>query len=146
MTSRFYVGQSDYIDQLNAMDDMAITVAAIAAAGTIDYSVGAPLRALYYTTAATANWAMNFRSAAGTSLDSVMAVGQKVRVSFLATLGATPFYANAFTVDGAAVTPKWEGGTAPSSGTASSVEEYVFTLIKTAASTFTVLATRKVFK
>lgn len=146
MTNRFGPGRTDYIDQLNAMDDMALTVSAIGATGTINYDVAAPLRALYYTVVASANWTMNFRGVAGTSLDSVLAVGQKVRVSFLATLGATPFFANAFTVDGAAVTPKWEGGTAPSSGTASSVEEYVFTIIKTAAATFTVLASRKMFK
>ena len=55
------------------------------------------------------------------------------------TNGATPYYPTAFTVDSSAVTPKWSAGTAPSSGNASSIDVYLFTIIKTAGATFTVL-------
>jgi hypothetical protein len=38
------------------------------------------------------------------------------------------------------VTTKWQGGTAPTSGDANSVDVYQYTVIKTGAATFTVLA------
>jgi hypothetical protein len=59
----------------------------------------------------------------------------------LNTNGATAYYATAFQIDSSAVTPKWVGGIAPSSGNASSIDSYSFTIIKTAATpTYTVLA------
>ena len=69
-----------------------------------------------------------------------MATGQAISVVFLNTNGTTAYYANAFTIDGVSVTPKWSGGTAPSSGNASAVDGYTFTIIKTASATYTVLA------
>ena len=60
--------------------------------------------------------------------------------------GETIFYNNVIQVDGVAVTPKWQGGTAPTSGNASSVDVYTYTCIKTAAATWTVLAARTQFK
>jgi len=56
------------------------------------------------------------------------------------TNGGTAYYPTAFQVDGSAVTPKWSGGSAPTSGNASSVDAYLFTVVKTASATFTVLA------
>jgi len=60
--------------------------------------------------------------------------------AILMTQGSTPYYLNAYQVDGSSVTPKWSGGTAPSAGNASSIDSYSFTIIKTADATFTVLA------
>ena len=51
--------------------------------------------------------------------------------------GADP---TAFQVDGVSVTPKWQGGTAPTSGNASSIDSYTYVIIKTGSATFTVLA------
>ena len=59
---------------------------------------------------------------------------------FLNTSGSTAYYPSAFTIDGTSVTPKWSGGTAPSAGNASAIDAYSFTIIKTAANTYTVLA------
>jgi hypothetical protein len=65
---------------------------------------------------------------------------------FAATQGATAYYASAFQVDGSSVTPLWSGGSAPSAGTASSVDIYVFTIIKTAATpTYEVFASVTAF-
>jgi hypothetical protein len=60
----------------------------------------------------------------------------------MVTNGATAFYNNVVQVDGTTtgVTTKWQGGTAPTSGNASSIDVYTYAIIKTAASTFTVLA------
>ena len=44
------------------------------------------------------------------------------------------------------MTPKWQGGTAPSAGNASSIDVYVYTIIKTAATpTYTVLGSQTQF-
>jgi len=74
-----------------------------------------------------------------------MQIGQSMTIAFLVTNGATAYYNSAVQIDGSAVTPKWQGGTAPAAGNASSVDTYVYTVIKTAASTFTVLASQTKF-
>jgi hypothetical protein len=115
------------------------TVSATAATGTINYDVGTQ-SILYYTTAASANWTLNLRGSNSLPLNSLMSVGQTITVTFLATQGATPYYNSALTIDGAAVTPKWQGGVAPSAGDASSIDSYTYAILKTASATFTVLA------
>jgi hypothetical protein len=66
-------------------------------------------------------------------------------VVFLATQGVAPFYTTGFTIDGAAVTPKWLGGAAPTGGNSSGIDSYSFTIIKTASATYTVLASQARF-
>jgi hypothetical protein len=43
------------------------------------------------------------------------------------------------------VTPVWQGGSAPAAGNVSSIDVYTYTVIKTAAATFTVLASQTQF-
>lgn len=74
-----------------------------------------------------------------------MATGQSFTATFMATQGATPYYNNAVTVDGSAVTPKWQGGFAPSFGNASSIDIYTYAIIKTGNAAFTVLASQTRF-
>jgi hypothetical protein len=121
------------------------TVSATAATGTINYDVTTQ-SVLYYTTSASANWTVNFRGSSGTSLNTLMAVGQSVTVAFLVTQGATAYYNNVVNIDGTAVTPKYQGGTAWSAGNASGIDAYVYTIIKTASATYTVLASQTQFK
>jgi hypothetical protein len=115
------------------------TVSATAATGTIAYDALTQV-VLYYTTDASGNFTINFRGNSGTSLDSVMSTGQSLSATFLVTNGATAYYNSAVQVDGSSVTPKWQGGTAPTSGNASSIDSYTFVIIKTGSATFTVLA------
>jgi hypothetical protein len=75
-----------------------------------------------------------------------MAVGESLTLVFLNTNGVTPYYNIAVQVDGSAITAKWQGGTAPSAGNASAIDAYVYTIIKTASATFTVLASQTQFK
>jgi hypothetical protein len=82
----------------------------------------------------------------GTSLNTAMAIGQAVTVVFAVTQGATAYYNNAITIDGTSVTPKYQGGSAWTSGNASSIDLYAYTIIKTASATFTVLAAQSQFK
>jgi hypothetical protein len=114
------------------------TVSATAATGTINYDA-LTQSVLYYTTNASGNWTLNIRGNSGTSLNSVMSTGQSLTVVFLVTNGGTAYYQTAFQIDGNAITPKWQGGTAPSSGNTNSIDVYTVTVIKTGSATFTVL-------
>lgn len=124
---------------LNAKE--AVTISATAATGTINYDITTQ-SVLYYTTNASANWTVNFRASSGTSLNSVMSNGESISVAFLVTQGSTAYYNNVVQVDSSSVTPKWQGGSAPSSGNVNSVDIYTYTIVKTATSTFTVFASQ----
>ena len=115
------------------------TVSATAATGTIAYDTTTQ-SVLYYTTNASGNFTVNFRGSSGTSLNTIMATGESLSATFLVTNGATAYYNSAVQVDGSSVTPKWQGGSAPTSGNASSIDSYTYVIIKTASATFTVLA------
>ena len=120
------------------------TVSATAATGTINYDVTTQ-SVLYYTTDASGNFTVNFRGSSGTSLDTLMSTGESLSVTFLVTNGATAYYNSAVQVDGNSVTPKWQGGTAPTSGNASSIDSYTYVILKTGTATFTVLAAQTKF-
>jgi hypothetical protein len=121
------------------------TISATAATGTINYDVTTQ-SVLYYTTSASANWTVNVRGNGTTSLDTLMSTGQAITVVFLVTQGATAYYNNAFTIDGSSVTPKYQGGTAYTSGNASGVDAYSYTIVKTGSAAFTVFAAQTQFK
>ena len=115
------------------------TVSATAATGTINFDASTQ-GVLYYTSNASANWTLNVRGNSGATLNSVLATGDAITVSFLVTNGTTAYRHTAMTIDGTSVTPKWSGGTAPAAGNASAIDAYSFTIIKTAATpTYTVL-------
>jgi hypothetical protein len=63
----------------------------------------------------------------------------------LITQGATAYYNATVEIDGSSVTPVWQGGSAPTAGNVTSIDVYTYTAIKTAASTFTVLAAQTQF-
>lgn len=123
-----------------------VTVSATAATGTINYDITTQ-SVLYYTTNASANWTTNLRASSGTTLDATMSTGESITVAFLVTQGTTAYYNSAVQVDGttSGVTTKWQGGTAPTSGNVSSIDAYVYTVIKTGSATFTVLASQTQF-
>lgn len=100
----------------------------------------------YYTANATANVTLNLRGNATTTVNTLLAVGQSTTIALLWTNGASAFYPNVIQVDGTSVTPRWQGGTAPTGGNASSIDVYAFTIIKTAATpTYVVLGSQTRF-
>ena len=123
-----------------------VTVSATAATGTINYDITTQ-SVLFYTTNASGNFAVNLRASSGTSLNTALAIGQSVTVAFLVTNGATAYFNNSVQVDGttSGVTTRWQGGTAPAAGNASSVDIYSYTVIKTANATFSVFASQTRF-
>ena len=101
---------------------------------------------LYLTSNAAGNFTVNFRGSSTTSLNNVMSNNTSIACTVLATQGNTAYYNSVVQVDGNSVTPKWQGGTAPTAGNASGIDVYGYTIIKTANATFTVLASQTQFK
>ena len=116
-----------------------MTISATAANGTINYDA-LTQAVLYYTTDASGNWTINVRGDGSNTLNSIMSTGEALTVVFLATQGSTAYYNSAFEVDGSSVTPNWQGGSAPTEGTASGIDAYTYNIIKTGDAAFTVLA------
>ena len=119
-------------------------IVASAATGTINIDA-ITSSVWYYTTSASANFTLNFRGNSGTTLNTLMATGQTITLVFLNTNGATPYYPTVYQIDGTGVTPKWQGGTAPTGGNASAIDAYTVTIIKTASATYTVIASQVKF-
>jgi hypothetical protein len=134
-----FAGTSSNADLKTSNIVEAVTISATAATGTIAYDITTQ-SVLYYTTDASGNFTVNFRGSSGTSLNTIMATGESMSVTFLVTNGATAYYNSVVQIDGSSVTPKWQGGTAPTSGNASSIDSYTYVIIKTGSAAFTVLA------
>jgi hypothetical protein len=120
------------------------TISATAATGTINFDITTQ-SVLYYTSNASGNWTLNFRGSSGTSLNTLMSTGQSMSATFLVTNGSTAYYNSAVTIDGTSVTPKWQGGSAPTSGNASSTDCYTYVIQKTGSATYVVLASQTKF-
>ena len=119
-----------------------VNVVASAATGTINFDVSTA-SVWYYTSNASANHTLNFRYSSGVSLNTALATGDAITVVWLNTNGSTAYYPNVIQIDGNSVTPKVPA--AISSGNASAIDAYSFTIIKTASATFTVLETQTKF-
>lgn len=121
-----------------------ITVSGSGASSTINFDVKTQA-VLYYTGNASGNFTLNVRGDSSTTLNSILDTGESVTIVFLSTNNATAYYMTTFQIDGSAVTPKWQGGTAPSAGNASAIDAYSLTIVKTASATYTVLASQVKF-
>jgi hypothetical protein len=100
-----------------------------------------------FTVAATVNWVVNLAFSSGTTMNTALATNQAVTFAVAVLQGATPYYNTAVQIDGTAtgVTTWWQGGAAPAAGNASQYDVYTYTVIKTAASTYTVFAAQTKF-
>tara|TARA_R100000742_G_C4269788_1_gene88364 strand:- start:379 stop:1230 length:852 start_codon:yes stop_codon:yes gene_type:complete len=91
-----------------------------------------------FTTAESTTAVPNIRYNSGTTLNDSMGVGDVVAVTIVTTANASAYSAN-ITIDGSAVTERWVGGSAPDAGGSAGVDIHAFTIIKTAANTYTVI-------
>ena len=89
-----------------------------------------------FTTAESTTSTPNIMSTTGINTD--MSVGESLVVTIITTANASAYSAN-ITIDSAAVTENWVGGSAPSGGGSSGVDIHSFTIIKTASATYTVI-------
>ena len=118
------------------------STAATLAAGTSGFFL--------YTANATANWAVNMTGCPTTT-------GQSVTFVMLVLNGSTAYIPSSLSVNGTAaaasglpasgssynnITTWWQGGTAPTTGDASTGDAYTFTVICTGSSTWTVIASQ----
>jgi hypothetical protein len=95
-----------------------------------------------------ANFTVNLRGNASTALNAALNTGESATVALITKQGNTTYYNTSVLVDGTStnVTVVWQGGTAPTTGNTSSNDVYTYTALKTAASTYTVLAAQTQFK
>ena len=95
-----------------------------------------------------ANFTVNLRGNASTALNAALNTGESATVALITKQGNTTFYNTSVLVDGTStnVTVVYQGGSAPTAGNASSNDVYTYTALKTAASTYTILAALTQFK
>jgi hypothetical protein len=124
-----------------------VTVTNTATTGTVNYDL-LDQAVLYHTGNASGQFTLNFRGSNSTALNTMIATGESGTAAFLNTNATTAYYTTFVTIDGTStnVSTKWQGGSTPSSGNSLSIDAYAFTIIKTAASTYTVLAAQSQFK
>jgi len=107
------------------------------ATGTINFDLQSH-PTIFSTVNATAAFTLNIRGSFTTPLNTLMSVNQSLTVSFLYQTGTTAYGLSALQIDGVGQTIRWANGVAPTA-IASNINVYAFTIIKTAASTYTVI-------
>ena len=120
-------------------------VTATAANATVNFDILSNV-VQYFTSNAAGNWTVNFRGNATTTFNNAVPNNTSISATLMTTQGGTAYYNSAITVDGNSVTPKWQGGTAPTSGNASGVDSYTYVIIKTGSNAYTVFASQTQFK
>lgn len=137
LTSPVINGASSIEEKLTAPKEFVTVTTAVPAAVQYDCKTQG---ILYYQSAATNNFTINFRGNSSTALSAVLAnTGDSITSVILNTNTGTAYYPTAFTIDGTSVTPKWSSGTVPSAGNINAIDAYTFTIIKISGG-YTVLA------
>lgn len=101
--------------------------------------------AWFYTLDGNTNFTLNVRGDASTSLNSILDTGDAITIGLVNTTSTTAssFFANAYQVDGTAVTPKWLNNSEPPTSlplqSSAGYDSYTLTLIKTASAEYTAL-------
>ena len=130
--------------ELNIIEPAAVT--GTAPTSTTNFYVNSG--SVQYITANNANnWTLNFAFSSGTSLNTAMNTNDSLSCTLITTNTTTAYYLSTITVDGTSsgVTVKWQGGSAPTSGNASSIDSYTFVIIKTGSAAYTILASQTKF-
>jgi hypothetical protein len=135
---------TNQVSAFNGSIEEKVTVAAANATANVNFDA-ITQNILFYTANATANTTINIRGNSTIPLNNTMSNGQSISVVFMSTQGNTAFVVNGYQIDGTAVTPRWQGNAAPTSGNARSIDVYAITAIKTANATYTVLASQTQF-
>ena len=86
----------------------------------------------YYTSSATGNWTVNFRSSNVESLDNFMSAGETLTVAVMTTQGGTAFYNSSVQIDGSPVNIFEYGDLAITEGNSSGIDMYTYVIVKKA--------------
>ena len=114
---------------------------ASALTGTVNFDVVDNGLVQYYTTNSSGTFVVNLRGDGSTTFNSLMDIGKTTVFTLYSAQNNASYYMTDFKIDGSSITEKWNGGSAPSAGTASGTDVYTFNIMKTADATFTVFAT-----
>jgi hypothetical protein len=102
-----------------------------------------------YTGNTSGTWTVNIGHASSNldadSLNNYLATGESITISLAVYISNAAAYATALTIDGAATTIYWQGGITPSAGSLNAFDVYTYTIIKTAANTYTIFASKTEF-
>ena len=96
-----------------------------------------------YTSANTGNWTPNIRGNASTTLNSIMGTGQICVITLISTNGGSSGYVgSSVNIDGSSKSVQWLNGSAPADrGGTSGFDMVQYSIIKTAANTYTIFGT-----
>ena len=112
-------GASDFTGQLK--EAVVVSAGKLSDASNLDIEAG---NVFMFTVAESTTSTPNLRYNGSTTLDSKMAVGDCLSVTIITTANASGFSAQ-LTIDGAAVTENWTGGSAPSACGSSGKDLYL---------------------
>jgi len=130
------VGGTTTIQQAQEKVDLNATPAT----GTINFNL-LDQAIVLQTADATANFTLNFRGNATTTLDTIMSAGQSMTCTYINENGITPFTLSGVEIDSTSQTIEYYNNIPPGIGTTNEKDYYTFNIIKTASATFTVLGT-----
>ena len=141
-SSGITVSSASTVSRKTASKDVKFEPGLLASAATGTINLDMSSAQVIYHSSASANFIFNFRGDSTHTFNEVTEVGHTVTTAIVVNNGSTPYYATSVKIDGTTVTPKWSGGTAPSSGTASAHDLYSFNILKlTDTPTYLVIAT-----
>ena len=135
---------TNQVSSFNGSIEEKVTVSTANATANVNFDA-ITQNILLYTSNATANTTINIRGSSTIPLNNAINTGQSISLVFMNTQGNTAYYVSGYQIDGVAVTPKWQGNSAPTSGNARGIDVYSLTAIKTANATYTVLASQTQF-
>jgi hypothetical protein len=118
---------------------------ATAVGGNVNIDIGVNT-SYFFSSNTTANVTFNLRGTSSASFDSTVGIGQTASVAIALKQGATKYKANVY-IDGVLQTPYWLGNSSPGYATTQqqSIDVYTYTVFKTAASTYSILAANSNF-
>jgi hypothetical protein len=121
-----------------------VNTSATVATGTVNFDIinGAIQN---FTSNASANWTVNFRGNSTVSLNTFLDTGESVTVVLIVPQGATAYFSNTTQIDGSTRTALYQGGSTPTAGNINSKDVYSYSIIKTAANTYTTLVSQTQF-
>lgn len=93
---------------------------------------------VYNTTQATGNMSLNFRGNSTITANAFIGNSNSIVATYLMTTGGNAYGVVSLQIDGSSKTINWAGNAAPNTSTFTTIS-YTFTIIKTAANTYTVL-------
>ena len=116
-------------------------VPAAALTGTVNFDIVDDGMVHWHYTNASASWVVNLRGDASATFNSLMDIGKTTVFTLYSASNNASYYMTDFKIDGASITERWNGGSAPSAATGSGTDVYTFNIFKTGDAAYTVYAT-----